>query len=193
MNYTEYPSVSKILRATESEKSKAFLKDWADRIGIEAAAQIKEDSMARGTVIDNNVAEYFVTGDCDNKMIKTYLQQFKIIENEQDVWSDIYKYKGRFDQLMEKDGRLLLNDFKGSGKLKQKQWLGDNPVQLAAYYFALHERGVKVDYAQLSYVVDGQKDIQKFVFGLPELKKYYDEFLERLKQYNENSISCQSS
>lgn len=182
-HYLSYPSISKILKATESEEAKANLQRWAESVGMEKAEQIRQSAMERGRVIDANVSEYHVTGDCPNAIIKTYLSPFKIEQIEQDCWSDTHKYFGRFDQLLSKNERIILNDFKGSGKTKQKQWLGDNPVQLSAYFFALLEQGQKVDYAQLSYLVDGKTEVQYFVFAPYELKKYYEEFIERREQY----------
>ena len=184
MNYKQFPTVSKILRATESEESKLALKKWAENIGEAKAEQIRQEAFARGNMIDSNVAEYFVTGNCTNNVLKGYLSQFQILENEVDCFSEANKYWGRFDQKLSKDGRIILNDFKGTGKPKQKQWLGDNPVQLSAYYFALLEQGQQIDYAQLSYVVDGKLEVQKFVFNHNDLKGYFQEFLQRREQYN---------
>ena len=184
MNYKQFPTVSKILRATESEESKAFLKKWAESVGEAKAEQIRQEAFTRGNMIDSNVAEYFVTGNCTNNVLKGYLSQFQILENELDCWSEEHGYWGRFDQKLSKDGRIILNDFKGTGRPKQKQWLGDNPVQLSAYYFALLEQGQQIDYAQLSYVVDGKLEVQKFVFNHNDLKGYFQEFLQRREQYN---------
>lgn len=183
MSYKDYPTVSAILKATESEETKAHLKMWAERIGYEEAERIRQAAMLRGRIIDENVAQYFKEKSCQNELLKKYLSQFEILENEKEVFSDINKYWGRYDQKFSQNGRIILNDFKGAGKPKKKDRYGDNPIQLSAYYFALLEHGEHVDYAQLSYVVDGKREVQRVTFNHGQLKDYYSQFLERLELY----------
>lgn len=190
IHYKKYPSISKILKATESEESKAVLERWNNSLPPGEAEKIKQAALKRGITIDESISGYNVDGICSNQVLNNYLSQYKILAIEEDCFSDKYQYWGRFDQILLKGEKKIINDFKGSGKPKQKQWLNDNPIQLSAYYFALLEQGKAIDYGQLSYLVDGKDEVQKFVFTPGELQKYFNEFLQRVEKYHllENAL-----
>ena len=54
------PSVTTILKATESEEKKQGLADWATRIGEDAAEKIVSESAARGTAMHKILEKYIL-------------------------------------------------------------------------------------------------------------------------------------
>ena len=52
------PSVTTILKATESEEKRASLASWRERIGEEAATRIVDESGARGTAMHKILEKY---------------------------------------------------------------------------------------------------------------------------------------
>ncbi|HKR03495.1 MAG TPA: PD-(D/E)XK nuclease family protein [Bacteroidia bacterium] len=178
-----YHSITKILSATMPESSKLQLQQWCERIGEKEADRIMRESLKRGREIDQNVQLYFETGNCENDLLKNFLSGYKIRCIEQDVFSDIHKYKGRYDCIFEKDGRVIINDFKGSGKPKKKDWLNDYPLQLASYRAALLENGIHIDYGMISMLVEETREVQVFIFSAPELNSLFKQFQIRLQQY----------
>lgn len=184
-----YHSVTKVLHETMPESSRLFLENWQKKIGIENAEQIRQDSMKRGNVIDENVSCFVATGKCENELLQKHLSGFKIHSIEQDVYSDTHLYKGRYDMLLEdKYGRIIINDNKGSGKKKSKDRLWDYPLQIAAYKYALLEMGVHVDFGMVTVLVDEINAIQSFTFSAIELKECFNRFLIRLNEYRESIL-----
>ena len=54
------PSVTTILKATESEEKKQSLANWASRIGDSAAEKIVSESAARGTAMHKILEKYIL-------------------------------------------------------------------------------------------------------------------------------------
>ena len=54
------PSVTTILKATESEEKKQSLANWASRIGESAAEKIVSESAARGTAMHKILEKYIL-------------------------------------------------------------------------------------------------------------------------------------
>ena len=54
------PSVTTILKATESEEKKQKLAEWRERIGEEAATRIVDESGARGTAMHKILEKYIL-------------------------------------------------------------------------------------------------------------------------------------
>lgn len=178
-----YHSITKILSATMPQEARDFLQQWEQRIGTAEAQRIRAASMQRGKVIDKNVACFFSTGTCENPLITNFLSGYKIINIEQDVFSDTHKFKGRYDSIFEKDERIIINDFKGSDKPKKKEWLNDYPLQIAAYRAALLENGIHIDYGMISMFVENINQVQTFIFSAAELNNYFEQFKIRIQQY----------
>jgi ATP-dependent exoDNAse (exonuclease V) beta subunit len=94
-------------------------------------------------------------------------------------------YKGRYDCIFAKNGILVLNDFKGASKKKSKKWLKDYPLQIAAYIKALEEVGVVINWGMITVILNDQ--IQTFVYDHCEIEFHFQQFLKRLKQYNDET------
>jgi genome maintenance exonuclease 1 len=60
INDTKLPSVTEILKATESEEKKNSLLKWRQRVGNEEADRIMKTSSSRGTKMHKYIEEYLI-------------------------------------------------------------------------------------------------------------------------------------
>ena len=60
INDTKLPSVTEILKATESEEKKSSLLKWRQRVGNEEADRIMKTSSSRGTKMHKYIEEYLI-------------------------------------------------------------------------------------------------------------------------------------
>jgi hypothetical protein len=179
----QYPSVTRILSATKPQEDIDALERWRKRIGYAEAEKISNAALQRGKMYDNFVEDYTNGIDIPHPQLKEYLRQFEIVSREQTIYSNEYGYKGRYDCIFAKNGILILNDFKGSGRKKTREYLKDYPLQIAAYIKAIEETGVVINWGMISVILSDQ--IQTFVFDHCEIEKYFREFIIRLKKYND--------
>jgi genome maintenance exonuclease 1 len=92
-------------------------------------------------------------------------------------------YAGATDVVGIYDGKESIIDFKQTNKPKQREWIGDYFVQLAAYAMAHnHVYGTKI---QNGVILMCSKDcfFQKFEVSDKEFKGYMHEFLRRVDEY----------
>lgn len=179
----QYPSVTRILAATKPQEDIDALERWRKRVGYEEAERISNAALQRGKMYDNFVEDYTNGIDIPHVQLKEYLSQFEIISREQTIYNNEYGYKGRYDCIFAKNGILILNDFKGSGRKKSREYLKDYPLQIAAYIKAIEETGAVINWGMISVILSDQ--IQTFVFDHCEIEKYFTEFIKRLKKYND--------
>ena len=59
VNEERLPSVTTILKATESEEKKASLQAWKDRVGHKQAEIIKREASSRGTSMHDYIEKFF--------------------------------------------------------------------------------------------------------------------------------------
>lgn len=178
----QLPSVTRILAATKPQEDIDALERWRKRIGYAEAEKISKAALERGKMYDNFVEDYANGFDIPHPQLKEHLSQFEIVSREQTIYSNEYGYKGRYDCIFAKNGILILNDFKGSGKKKSREYLKDYPLQIAAYIKAIEEAGAIINWGMISVILSDQ--IQTFVFDHCEIEKYFTEFIKRLKKYN---------
>jgi genome maintenance exonuclease 1 len=179
----QYPSVTRILAATKPQEDIDALERWRKRIGYAEAEKISKAALERGKMYDNFVEDYTNGIDIPHPQLKEYLSQFEIVSREQTIYNNEFGYKGRYDCIFAKNGILILNDFKGSGRKKSRKYLKDYPLQIAAYIKAIEETGVVINWGMISVILSDQ--IQTFVFDHCEIEKYFTEFITRLKKYND--------
>ena len=79
------PSVTSILKATESDEKKASIANWKERVGVQEANRIKKDASSRGTSM-HAYLEKFLLGKLNLELIeftedKSKLMADEIIEN----------------------------------------------------------------------------------------------------------------
>ena len=194
------PSVTTVLNAT---KDTSFLKTWIERVGVEQAEKIKNDSATVGNSL-HKTCEFFLK----NKMLhspknslesKGYEMGYKLIntffKNINEVWGSevsIYYpeiYAGTIDMVGVYDGEPTVIDFKQANKPKKEEWVDDYFHQLAAYAMA-HDRLFKTEITTgrvLMAVQDGS--IQEFVLKGSDLENYKLKFLQRVKKAKE-TVDC---
>ena len=190
------PSVTTILSATQSPEKKAKLEEWKKRVGTQQADRSRDVSAMRGTAMHTYLEGYILgqnhldltsIGQEAGKMAKVVIE--KGLGDLGEVWGSevtLYYpglYAGATDVVGIYNGRESIIDFKQTNKPKQREWIGDYFVQLAAYAMAHnHVYGTKI---QSGVILMCSKDcfFQKFEVSDKEFQGYMHEFLRRVDEY----------
>ena len=190
------PSVTTILSATQSPEKKAKLEQWKKRVGTQQADRIRDVSAMRGTAMHTYLEGYILgenhldltsIGQEAGKMADVVIQSG--LKDLEEVWGSevtLYYpglYAGATDVVGIYDGKESIIDFKQTNRPKQREWIGDYFVQLAAYAMAHnHVYGTKI---QNGVILMCSKDcfFQKFEVSDKEFKGYMHEFLRRVDEY----------
>ena len=100
------------------------------------------------------------------------------------LYSDYLGIAGRVDCVAEYNGKLSIIDYKTSGKLKKKEWIGNYFQQAAAYCVMFEERtGIPVDQIVIVVAVESESNAQIFV---EKRDNYIGECMETMKIYKES-------
>ena len=188
------PSVTTILSAT---KDKAALDAWVARVGEAEAERIRNEAATVGTHM-HSVVEHLLLNEplpAPQSWLQTkgYWMGYKLIEaffpNVQEVWGAEIplhypgKYAGTSDCIGVYRHAESIIDFKQANKMKQRSWIEDYFVQLAAYaaaHNAVH--GTKIRQGIILMVSqDGQT--QEFVTCSREFDGYKDQWMRRVDDY----------
>ena len=190
------PSVTTILSATQSEEKKRKLAEWQARMGQQRADRIRDISAMRGTsmhtylegyITDQRHLDLTALGQEAGRMANVVIE--KGLGDLEEVWGSevtLYYpglYAGATDVVGIYNGRESIIDFKQTNKPKQREWIGDYFVQLAAYAMAHnHVYGTKI---QNGVILMCSKDcfFQKFEVSDQEFQGYMHEFLRRVDQF----------
>ena len=189
------PSVTTILGATKDQK---FLKNWKAKVGEKEAERIKNVSSSRGTSM-HKFLESFVTGvgydDLTElgqaaKPMADKIMEIGLAPVEEYYGSEVTLhypglYAGSTDLVCLHDGVETIVDFKQANKPKNKDWIEDYYLQIAAYAMA-H------DYVYGSEIRKGMIMVctpdlfyQEFSFTDHELRGWKHKFLKRLDMYHD--------
>jgi hypothetical protein len=189
------PSVTTILGKTKDQE---FIKRWKAKVGEKKAEEIKNLSSKRGTAM-HKFLESYVEGvgyeDLTDIGVQAKPMAQKIIEiglAPVDEWygSEVTLhypglYAGSTDLVCRHNGMDTIIDFKQANKPKNKDWIEDYYLQIAAYAMA-H------DYVYNSQIQQGiimvcTPDLyyQEFKFKDHELRQWKHKFLKRLDMYHE--------
>jgi ATP-dependent exoDNAse (exonuclease V) beta subunit len=169
---TKLPSVTTILGATKDQE---FLKKWKEKVGEKKAEEIKNLSSRRGTSM-HKFLESYIEGvgydDLTDIGVQAKPMAQKIIEiglAPVDEWygSEVTLYypglyAGSTDLVCRHNGIDTIIDFKQANKPKNKDWIEDYYLQIAAYCMA-HD-----------YVYDSQIQQGIIMVCTPDL--YFQEF-----------------
>ena len=191
------PSVTTILKATQSEEDKAAIEAWKERVGHKEAERIKNEAANRGSSMHSYI-EQFLLGkfnldllDEDNKSKKMAVE---IIDNGlknklSEIWgteATVYypdKYAGTADCIGIYEGKETILDFKQSNKPKKHEFILDYLLQGSGYSLAhntvYNSRITQV--AILICTVDGL--FQDFKIEGNELINFQNQFLEKVEQF----------
>jgi hypothetical protein len=189
------PSVTTILGKTKDQE---FLKKWKEKVGEKKAEEIKNLSSRRGTSM-HKFLESYIEGvgydDLTDIGVQAKPMAQKIIDiglAPVDEWygSEVTLYypglyAGSTDLVCRHNGMDTIIDFKQANRPKNKDWIDDYYLQIAAYCMA-H------DYVYNSQIQQGiimvcTPDLyfQEFKFQDHELRQWKHKFLKRLDMYHE--------
>ena len=190
------PSVTTILKATESPEKQASLQRWREKMGVENAARIVDESAARGTAMHLILEKYIekqgyldltqVGQQAHNMAIRVIEQGLCNVSEYYGLEATLYYpglYAGATDLIAVHKGQDAIVDFKQTNKPKKREWIEDYCLQLAAYAMA-HNYVYKTSITK-GVVMMCSKDnyYQEFVIEGEEFKKYKHQWLERVDQY----------
>ena len=191
------PSVTTVLGQTQESSKRASLQRWRDKVGHAEAAKITNEAATRGTAmhlflekyclgegyldltdvgnVAKHMAEKIVDKGIDNRLTEIY-------GNEATLYYPGL-YAGSVDLIGEHDGQITIIDFKQTNKPKQREWIGDYFLQMAAYGMA-HD-AVYDTAIEKGVILMCSKDLyyQEFVIEGQEYRNAKHEFLRRLDQF----------
>jgi len=191
------PSVTSILKATQSEEDKAGIAAWKERVGHAEAERIKNEASSRGSSMHSYI-EQFLLGKMNLDLLEEENQSKsmaeEIIDNGlkdklNEVWgaeATVYypgKYAGTADCIGLYEGRETILDFKQSNKPKKEEYIKDYFLQLGAYSLAhntVYNSNITQGIILLSTV---DRLFQDFKIEGNELINFQNKFLERVEQF----------
>ena len=193
------PSVTTILSQTQSEEKRKSLANWQARMGKQNADRIRDISAMRGTAMHTYLEGYInntphldltAVGKEAGKMANIVIESG--LGDLEEVWGSevtLYYpglYAGQTDVVGVYKGRESIIDFKQTNKPKQREWIDDYFIQLAAYAMAHnHVYDTKI---QSGIILMCSKDgfFQKFEVSDKEFQGYMHTFLKKVDQYYAN-------
>ena len=197
VNQENLPSVTTILKATESQEKIAKLTEWKDRVGHQQAEIIKQEASSRGSSM-HDYLEKFLRGKLnldllgDNtreKMMADQIIESGLRNKLSEVWgceATLYypgKYAGAADCIGVYENRETIIDFKQSNKPKKDEWIQDYYLQCAAYVLAHNTvHGSNITQAVILLCTKDQM-FQRFMVEGEKLKDFQNQFLEKVEQF----------
>ena len=193
------PSVTTILSQTQSDEKRKSLANWQARVGQHRAARIRDLSAMRGTSMHTYLEGYIknqrhldltALGQEAGRMADVIIGSG--LGELEEVWGTEVTihypglYAGQTDVVGIYNGRESIIDFKQTNKPKQREWIDDYFIQLAAYAMAHnYVYGTKI---QSGIILMCSKDcfFQKFEVSDKEFQGYMHAFLKKIDQYYEN-------
>ena len=191
------PSVTTVLGQTQTKDKTNSLQRWRDKVGHEEARRITQEAAARGTSmhlylekyclgegyldltdvgnVAKHMAEKIVDRGIDNRLTEIY-------GNEATLYYPGL-YAGSVDLVGQHDGSMAIIDFKQTNKPKQREWIGDYFLQMAAYGMA-HD-AVYGTTIEKGVILMCSKDLyyQEFTIEGEEYRQAKHDFLRRLDQF----------
>ena len=202
INDEKLPSVTTILKATESEDKKESLARWKDRVGEVEADRIKNVAALRGTAMHTYLEHYVKGGNVldltDLGREASSMGQMIIEKGFPDlheVWGVECTlhypglYAGQTDMCGVYQGRESIIDFKQSNKPKRDEWIGDYKLQLVAYAMA-HDQvyGTSIEQGVI-LMCTPDNFFQRFLVNGSEFRKWKWEWLRRVDTYYGRNVA----
>ena len=187
------PSVTTILAQT---KDQSYITRWKEKVGEQEAERIKNYSSKRGTSM-HKFLEKHIAGDGYEDLTEVGIQAKpmaqKIIEIGFTPITEYYGnevtlyylglYAGATDLVCKHNDLDTIVDFKQSNRPKQKDWIEDYFLQVAAYAMA-HDYLFKSEIQQaIIMVCTPDLYYQEFKIQGAELREWKHKWLKRLDQY----------
>jgi hypothetical protein len=199
VNQESLPSVTTILKATESEEKKAKLAEWKERVGFKQAEIIKQEASSRGSSM-HDYLEKFLLGKLNMDLLgdntREKMMADQIIENGlrnklEEIWgceATIYypgKYAGAADCIGVYENKETIIDFKQSNKPKKDEWIEDYYLQCAAYGMA-HNTVYGSNISQAVILLCTKDNMfQRFIIDGEKFNDYQKKFLLKVEQFYE--------
>ena len=191
------PSVTTILKVTQSEEDKAAIEAWKQRVGHKEANRIKNEASSRGSSMHSYLEQYLLgkfnldlldEGERSKKMANEIIDN-GLKDKLNEVWgaeATVYypgKYAGTADCIGVYEGRETILDFKQSNKPKKEEYIEDYFLQLGAYSLA-HNTVYNSNITQgLILLCTVDRLFQDFKIEGNELINFQNKFLERVEQF----------
>ena len=193
------PSVTTILAATQSEEKQQSLQRWKDRVGLDAADQIKNEAANRGTAMHayledhlsgKNRIDLTPVGQEARTMAQMIVDQG--LKDLNEIWGSEVTvhypglYAGATDVAGIYNSAESIIDFKQSNKPKRREWISDYFTQLGAYAMAHnHVYGTKINQGVILMCTKDNL-FQKFIVDGQEFVRFQHDFLRKVDQYYAN-------
>ena len=196
------PSVTTILKATESEDKKESLSRWKDRVGEVEADRIKNVAALRGTAMHTYLEHYVKGGNVldltdvgreAGSMGQTIIDKgFSDLEEVWGVECTLHYpglYAGQTDMCGIYQGRESIIDFKQSNKPKKAEWIDDYKLQLVAYAMA-HDQvyGTRIEQGVI-LMCTPDNFFQRFLVNGSEFREWKWEWLRRIDTYYGKNVA----
>ena len=206
------PSVSRVLAATMSAKSRATLARWeAEKIallGLDGFKQYKDQMFSRGKTLHSILENFLETrdlprpSDLDDEVSKRHLvslsQAVRNVDQplalESAVTHPILGYSGIVDCVAVMGNTVTLIDWKTSEKVKNSAAaLYDNPLQVAAYVGAMnadpaYESLGTITHGAVVVIYNTGYPAMLHTFDQSQLTKYWKLWCERLEMYKQYHV-----
>ena len=191
------PSVTTILKVTQSEEDKAAIEAWKQRVGHKEAKRIKNEASSRGSSMHSYLEQYLLGKfnlDLLDEEERSKKMANEIIDNGlkdklSEVWgaeATVYfpgKYAGTADCIGIYEGKESILDFKQSNKPKKAEYIEDYFLQVGAYSLA-HNTVYNSKITQgVILICTVDRLFQDFKIEGTDLIKYQNKFLERVEQF----------
>ena len=187
------PSVTTVLGQTQPKEKQESLERWRERVGLREAQKITRDAAIRGTAM-HKYLEDLIRGQRSLDLTPLGIEATKmaeiIVERGLNDCSEIYGieatlfypglYAGSVDLVAKYQDKVSIIDFKQTNKPKQREWIGDYFLQMAAYGMA-HDAVYGTSIEQ-GVIMMCSKDgfYQQFVIEGKEFRDAKHNFLRRL-------------
>ena len=193
------PSVTTILAETQSEEKRQSLQRWKDRVGLDAADQIKNEAANRGTAMHAYLEDHLSgkqridltpIGQEARTMAQMIVDQG--LKDLNEIWGSEVTvhypglYAGATDVAGIYNSAESIIDFKQSNKPKRREWISDYFTQLGAYAMAHnHVYGTKINQGVILMCTKDNL-FQKFIVDGQEFVRFQHDFLRKVDQYYAN-------
>ena len=190
------PSVTSILKATQSDEKRQKLAQWQARVGKDEATRVKNQAASRGSNMHLHLEKYILgeghldltdEGKTAKSMAQTVID--KGLGDLQEIWGSEVTlwypglYAGATDVVGVYDYEDSIIDFKQSNKPKRKEWIDDYFMQSAAYAMA-HNQVYDTAITQCVILICTPDNyFQKFQVKGKEFREYKYKFLEKVDLY----------
>ena len=190
------PSVTTVLGQTQPKEKQESLERWRNKVGLREAQKITRDAAIRGTAM-HKYLEDLIRGQRSLDLTPLGVEATKmaeiIVERGLNDCSEIYGieatlyypnlYAGSVDLVAKYKDKVSIIDFKQTNKPKQREWIGDYFLQMAAYGMA-HDAVYGTSIEQ-GVIMMCSKDgyYQQFVIEGEEFRDAKHKFLGRLDEF----------